>query len=85
MKEQQDFTPVFSEMFKTGIVPQMRRELLVAEASMAWGLCMAGHMPPNFGEVMAQIGMRLGVVASPQNISRLADEIIASFPKGETA
>lgn len=51
---------------------QRDKKLLCADALMAWANCMGGAKPtPSFGNVMAVIHSRLGVIL-PEDLSKLA-------------
>jgi hypothetical protein len=42
---------------------------------MAWANCMAGNKPVElFGETIVQIGERLGITPTAENLSKYADE-----------
>ena len=51
--------------------------LACADGLVAWANCMMGRTPPkNFGMAMVKIGKVLGIVPSPDNLSRYCDEKI---------
>lgn len=55
------------------------RGALISMALTSWAHCMAGNEPPEyFGEMMVEIGRKLGIANTPDNISKLADEFILS-------
>ena len=54
------------------------RSTLIAIACEAWGNCHLEKPPAYFGDMMVLIGQKIGDVATPTNIAKLADEIIAN-------
>lgn len=53
------------------------REAAVAMALHGWGLCCAGaKMPKAFGRGMVKLGQWAGETLTPDNVDRLADEIL---------
>ena len=55
------------------------RNALIAIACTCWGHCSMGYpMPDYFGDMMVLIVQKIGDVATPTNIAKLADEIIAN-------
>ncbi len=70
---------IFPEIFKTGILPASRTYgQLVADGLCGWALCEAGEKPPkNFGIGIMIIAQKVGT-ATPDGLSKLADEIIKS-------
>ena len=54
------------------------RNILIAIACEAWGNCHLEKPPAYFGDMMVLIGQKIGEAASPANIAKLADEIIAN-------
>lgn len=66
----------FPDVFITGkILENADNRLLCADALEGWAICMSGYEPPKmFGDGMAQISMRLGFAAIPENIENYAKE-----------
>ena len=64
------------DCFLTGKLDNRRPELLpCADGLMAWANCMAGNKPVElFGETIVQIGERLGITPTAENLSKYADE-----------
>lgn len=55
----------------------------LADANTGWGNCHAGCKPPeNFGKGMVVIGEHLGETATPENISRMSEELACPVCKG---
>lgn len=80
-KVTQTFTPPKS--FVDGAIPSdMSDAQMLSAALSAWGICMAGEMPPNFCKVMAEIGARLGVVLTPQKTLELSEKWLSEHGKG---
>ena len=69
---------IFPEIFITGKLPEnWTQKSLVADALCGWACCMGGAKPPEkFGEGMVLIGSKLGISATPDNISKFADKIM---------
>ena len=53
------------------------RSTLISIACIAWGNYYLEKPPAYFGDIMVLIGQKIGEVATPTNIAKLADEIIA--------
>lgn len=54
-----------------------KKEMAVADGLMGWALSMWGYKPPeNFGQGLVKIGKIIGEAATPENLKRLADEIL---------
>jgi hypothetical protein len=70
---------IFPEILTTGKLPkEWSKESLIADGLCGWGCCMAGNKPPEkFGEGMALISTIVGT-ASPDGLSKLADEFLKS-------
>lgn len=61
---------LWPEIFDTGVVPDANSErdklLLISYAYQAWGIVAAGGKPhENFGKVMAQMSIKLGMSVRP--------------------
>jgi len=53
------------------------RKIAVADALHGWGLCSVGaEIPEAFGRGMVKLGEWAGKTLTPDNASRLADEIL---------
>jgi len=58
------------------------KERAVADGLEGWALCMAGNEhPESFGQGMAKISSIIGESATPENLKKLADEILETKPK----
>lgn len=52
----------------------------IADGLSGWALCMSGNkQPEKFGQGMAAIAVFLGISALPENLSKLADEMLISL------
>jgi hypothetical protein len=69
---------IWPHTFVTGELPaKPTREGVVVDALVAWGCAHLGaDLPVHFGETMAKIGKFLGILATQENLMKLADEII---------
>ena len=66
---------IWPEVFSTMELDGRENAALCADALAAWGLVVFTHtMPPSFGEVMAKIGIRLGIAATPENLMEWSDK-----------
>jgi hypothetical protein len=67
---------IFPEVFITGILPIPSDERKVCtDALIGWANCMAGATPPTlFGEGIAAIGQRLGIIPVSSEIEKYAIE-----------
>jgi len=55
---------------------------LLGIALNSWGNCMAGNKPPEyFGIMMTEIGYKLGIIATPDNVMKLAKELYPQEPQ----
>lgn len=63
------------EVFDTKELGDRPDAALCADGLSAWGLSMAGaKQHPNFGEVMAKIVLRLGILGTPESFMEKAKE-----------
>lgn len=70
---------IFGDVFHTGKLPEgWTKETLVADALNGWACCICGEKAPEkFGEGMVLIGKTLGIDPMPENLNKMADEILA--------
>lgn len=50
------------------------QDVLLAMGLTMWGNCHLENPPEDFGMMMVDIGKKLGVVATPENLSKLFEE-----------
>lgn len=65
------------EIFMSEDIRGLSDSQICAEGLCGWAICMAGGPPPeSFGRVMILIGDKLGIIATPENLSKYAKEMI---------
>jgi hypothetical protein len=70
------------EIFTTKEISNREDAALVADALIAWGLCIIlKKVHPNFGEVMVLIGDKIGMLAIPENLMKWSDEFLNKTTK----
>ncbi len=66
---------LWPEMFKTGVIPENEKDGKVcADALCAWGNCSVSEPPQNFGDVMVDVGKRLGCTPTPNGLESWAKQ-----------
>ena len=68
---------IFSELSKTGKVPEGTCKAgAIAMALNDWGCVAAGvNQPANFGNGMADLTIKFGISATPENLMKEANKI----------
>lgn len=70
---QSDF--IWPTVFDNGIGQEQNDAALCAAALQGWGICMSGNIPhSNFGKTMVDIGKRLNILATPEELTKWAKE-----------
>jgi hypothetical protein len=69
----------YPDIFNSNKLPDgINKKKLIADLLCAWANCMSGIKPPDsFSNIMAQASTLLGSSATPDNLMKLADEIMA--------
>ncbi len=68
---------IWPEILITGELPEnWTKESLIADALMGWGLTHVAMAPDKFGYGMALIGRTIGHSVLPEDLYKLADEIL---------
>lgn len=63
------------EVFDTKVLDGRSDAALCADGLMAWSNCMARNKPyPNFGEVIAKISLKLGILGTAESFMEKAKE-----------
>lgn len=79
-----DIKVIWPEIFESQDFAGRSDIELAADALIAWGNCQMGRKynpdgpHPNFGEVMAKIGERLGIVPLGENLMEWTDKWLAA-------
>lgn len=74
---------VWPKCFTTGVVSEdSDPRLLCADSLMAWALVLSGIKPPEtFGKVLVEIGSRLGIITTYENLMKYSERFIAEWEK----
>ena len=73
------------EIFTTKDVSNRTDAHLCADGLVAWALCETGNKPPEyFGEVMVEIGKRLGIAPTGDNLLLIAKKFLPKSEEVET-
>lgn len=66
---------IWPEIFQTENLEGMSNPELCADALMAWGHCHMGNKPPeSFGRVLAQVGKRLDISPTDEELIKWSKE-----------
>ena len=67
---------MFPDVFHTGVINKNASDdEILADGLCGWACCMArGSIPDKFGEGMAAIGARLGILGTPDSLSEYYKE-----------